>query len=111
MFLAYIIIGALTEDPGGSAVGPIFIIMDSAPQMASWVGAGKQLAIMSSLIGLTNMLPTPPLDGGQIIRNLIKRRPSKGLVPAYDKFGMLCVFCLIALALSRDIQKLIQLIF
>jgi len=111
IFVTYLTVKILTEHFRDSMGGPVSIIMDSAPRMATWVGAGKEIAILSLAIGLLNMLPLPPLDGGQIIRNLLKRWFGERWSLAYSGFGVLCVLCLIALALFGDIQKLIHLIF
>lgn len=108
--IGYLLVRTLVNNYKNALSGPVSIIMDMTPQMTSLINICKEIAIISIAIGLFNMLPLPPLDGGQIIRVLIKRLFKGKLVLAYEVFGIVCILGLLILALFGDILKLIHLI-
>lgn len=49
------------------------------------------------LLAIFNMLPIPPLDGGQLLTNLVPRGPIAQLLEAIRPFGLFIVLALIAI--------------
>ncbi|TAK56544.1 MAG: site-2 protease family protein [Gammaproteobacteria bacterium] len=48
------------------------------------------------LLALLNLLPIPPLDGGQLLRNLLPEGPATALLDRIQPFGFIIVLVLIA---------------
>jgi regulator of sigma E protease len=96
--------------PRDSVGGPIMIFY------AAGVSAGKGLyeflwmmALISINLGLLNLLPIPPLDGGQLLFVLIeaaRRRPLHGTTRAVAHYaGLVLLIALMVFALHNDAMR------
>ncbi|MGQ0428699.1 MAG: site-2 protease family protein [Gammaproteobacteria bacterium] len=84
------------------AIGWAFLMMLS--QRLELGVAGVWLASMASfgitinlLLALFNLLPIPPLDGGQLLANLVPRGPIAQLLEMIRPFGLFIVLALVAI--------------
>ncbi len=85
-----------------------FLMMLS--QMRDLGIAGQWLESMASvgvtinlLLAVFNMLPIPPLDGGQLLTNLLPRGPVASLLEAIRPWGLFIVLAMVATGLLASI--------
>jgi membrane-associated protease RseP (regulator of RpoE activity) len=62
--------------------------------------------MLNLLLGAANLMPLYPLDGGHILRTMLKPRLSPRLLGFYDRLGFVCVMGLMVLALANDASRL-----
>ncbi len=71
----------------------------------------EMVAVISTLLGLFNLLPLPALDGGRLTflayEAIAKRRASPRIEEAVHGYGMLLLLSLILLVTIGDIQRLL----
>lgn len=69
------------------------------------------MAVISISIGLMNLLPIPPLDGGrflvEIIQKLTRRTVPARVMGALSMAGMALFLCFFAFMLNQDVQRFI----
>ncbi len=92
------IIGASTEIARAVEAGP--------PDYAALV------ALLSLSLGVMNMLPIPPLDGGKVVMELVERligRPLKREVSlGFSTVGALLLFSLIGYLMYADVARIVN---
>lgn len=100
--------GEVSTDKVG---GPVEIVKTVAGAAA--VGLPdflEMVAVISSLLGLFNLLPLPALDGGRLAflgyEAIAKRRAAPRIEEAVHGYGMLLLLGLIFVITVRDIQRL-----
>lgn len=102
------IAGMITGEHAGSLMGPVGIV-DQMRQSAGggWIDFVVFAALISTVVGMTNLLPLPALDGGRmvfLVYELLARRPlNRVLEQRIHGVGMLCLLGLVAVVTLRDI--------
>lgn len=93
--------------------GPIGIVKAAA--QAAAVGLPdflEMIAIISSLLGLFNLLPVPALDGGRLVflgyEAIAKRRAKPSVEESVHGYGMLVLLALLAVVTFRDILRIVR---
>lgn len=89
-----------------------FLLLDQSQWVAApLILAGQAGIVINLVLGLVNLIPIPPLDGGRILAGLAPAR----FLPAFEKvepLGMLIVFGLLALGgLTFILHPLLQFFF
>ncbi len=64
------------------------------------------LALLSVNLGVFNLLPVPPLDGGKVLLILIERYNSRGIELGLNLTGWVVVFGLIVFTTASDVIRL-----
>ncbi len=80
---AFVLAGVLAAGPSPGA-GTDFLLANL-----------QNLVLINLFLGVFNLLPVPPFDGGHVVEGLLPRR----LVPAWQRFGRLSLLILIFLLL------------
>lgn len=85
------------------AVGWAFLMMVSQHVdlgvTGQWIGLMADWGIKINLVlAVFNLLPIPPLDGGQLLENLIPRGPFAAMLAAIRPWGLWIVLAMIALS-------------
>lgn len=102
--------GMITGEQAGSLTGPVGIV-DQMRQSArdGWIDFLVFAALISTVIGMTNLLPLPALDGGRMVflvyEALVRRPFNRLLEERIHGVGMLCLLGLIALVTVRDVAE------
>lgn len=99
------------ETAGEVIGGPISMAQQS--QMAvkeGWIGILQMAAILSIMLGIMNLLPIPPLDGGQMViafAEILRRgnRLSLNLQHGLTVVGLLFTVGLTLLAVVMDVER------
>ncbi len=64
----------------------------------TWLGLTASYGItINLLLAIFNLLPIPPLDGGQLLSNLVPRGPIAQLLDSIRPFGLFIVLALVAI--------------
>jgi len=90
--------------------GPVGVSV-YAEQAASggWLAYASLIAMLSLSLGVMNILPIPPLDGGKIALELVERvmgRPlSRAVTLGFSAVGTVLLFGLIGIIMYQDILK------
>lgn len=64
----------------------------------AWLGSMAGFGItINLLLAIFNMLPIPPLDGGQLLSNLLPHGPVTRLLDAIRPFGLFIVLAMVAI--------------
>jgi regulator of sigma E protease len=100
----------ITGAQDGSLAGPVGIV-DQLRQSADRgvLDFVVFVALISTVIGMTNLLPMPALDGGRLVFLLyeaVVRRPiSRLLEERVHAVGMVCLLCLILVVTVREVYE------
>lgn len=99
------------ETAGDVIGGPISMAQNSQTAVeAGWVGVLQMAALLSIMLGIMNLLPIPPLDGGQMViafAEILRRgsRLSLGLQQGLTMIGLVFVVGLTLLAVVMDVER------
>ncbi|ROT47701.1 RIP metalloprotease RseP [Candidatus Cardinium hertigii] len=91
--------------------GPIRIVQIFSNEFI-WDRFLELVALLSIVIGLTNLLPLPVLDGGHALFILYEmlsgRKPSDRFLKITQKWGMVILLLIMLYAFGNDIRKLLK---
>lgn len=96
----------------GSLTGPVgvSVMAEEAASAGPFSYAGL-IAMLSLSLGLMNLLPMPPLDGGKIVLEVVERvvgRPlSRAVTLGFSAAGALLLFSLIGYVMYQDIVRFV----
>ncbi|ROT47700.1 RIP metalloprotease RseP [Candidatus Cardinium hertigii] len=94
--------------------GPISIVQIFSNEFI-WDRFLELVALLSIVIGLTNLLPLPVLDGGHALFILYEmlsgRKPSDRFLKITQKWGMVILLLIMLYAFGNDIRKLLTAAF
>ena len=101
-----------TPETAGDVIGgPISMAQQSQSAVnEGWVGILQMAALLSIMLGIMNLLPIPPLDGGQMViafAEMLRRgnRLSLSLQHGLTMFGLLFTVGLTLLAVVMDVER------
>jgi regulator of sigma E protease len=100
----------ITGKQAGSLTGPVGIV-DQMRQSAAggWIDFLVFAALISTVLGMTNLLPLPALDGGRMVFLLyeaVTRRPfNRRLEQGIHGVGMVCLLALLAVVTIQDVAQ------
>ena len=91
--------------------GPIAIAQQAGQSVAlGWQAFAGFLALLSISLAILNLLPIPPLDGGQIVLFFAEwirgKKPSATIEMMLQKIGIAFVLLLTVIALTNDLGRL-----
>lgn len=110
------ILGLFNPATAGDVVSNSTSVIGIAVMSADFFAKGLAdalffMAIISISIGLMNLLPIPPLDGGrflvEIIQKVTRRTVSARVMGAVSMAGMALFLCFFAFMLNQDVQRFI----
>jgi membrane-associated protease RseP (regulator of RpoE activity) len=85
--------------------GMVLMVEDARGSLSSWTDTGEYVFMLSMLLGLTNLVPVFPLDGGHIWSDILSSRlPRLDLV--FKVSGVLVVLGLLLFSLAGDLRRL-----
>jgi regulator of sigma E protease len=101
----------VTREAPAEVKGPVGIVDDIEGEMGQgWVHALEVLAMLSTYLGLFNLLPLPGLDGGRLAfltyELATRRRPNPRVEATVHMFGIVLFFLLLILVTFKDIRNL-----
>lgn len=104
------IIRMISGEQAGSLTGPVGIV-DQMRQSASggWLDFLVITALVSTVLGMTNLLPLAALDGGRLVflayEALVRRPFNRLFEERVHAVGMLCLLALVAVVTFRDVAE------
>lgn len=110
------ILGLFNPSTAAETVSNSTSIVGIAVMSADYFAAGFQdalffMAVISISLGLMNLLPIPPLDGGrffvEIIQKVSRRQISPRVLNGISMAGMILFLGFFAIMLNQDIQRFI----
>jgi regulator of sigma E protease len=109
-FLGMLFTGKVTSV---AVAGPVGIVTTAASTVAvGWSYFFFFMALLSVNLGLINLFPFPPLDGGRIIFSLIegifKKKVNKNVEATINTIGFMLLMALIVFVTWNDIARLIS---
>lgn len=94
------------------SVGSFIAIGQIFPPRWDWFSFINILAILSIMLGVMNLLPIPALDGGHIVFTIYEmitgHRPGDKFMVRAQIIGMFLLLCIMVLAFSNDISRLLR---
>jgi len=108
VLLGYILYLMFVNGPTSAVGGPATIVkMSVVEAVADWrislSDAFSRIATISLAIGLFNMIPLIPLDGGRIVLSWINAMKKERMANAFSAVGVFMFFALILLAITSDV--------
>lgn len=91
----------LPPETGLNEVGGVVLISEIASKTATWEGAVGFGMFINLILGLTNLLPLGPLDGGRIF-HIYANEVSPRFANGFARIGTSLLFVLIAIAMLSD---------
>ena len=94
------------------SVGSFIAIGQVFPSTWNWLQFFYLLGMLSVMLGVMNLLPSPGLDGGHILFTIFEmvtgRKPSDKFMAVAQMVGMVLLLMLMMLAFGNDIGRLIK---
>lgn len=88
----------------------IAVISKSAAEQGIWAFM-QFIAMISVSLGIMNLLPIPPLDGGkfliEIIQRITRRNVPERVITGISLFGILLFLMLFVVMMNQDIQRFV----
>lgn len=110
LVLVAIIISGLFSTPTETVGGPIMMVSETKQSVTSVARAILMGALLSFSIGIFNLLPLFPLDGGRIIRAYLERLNLFKVAEGFSVVSGVFFFVLIIWAFGCDILRAIGII-
>jgi membrane-associated protease RseP (regulator of RpoE activity) len=106
--LGYLIVQLVTPSGGAVVAGPVGVVA-SATELSSFSHALIWGGLIGISMGLLNMLPIYPLDGGRIVEAALERRTKPGsvLTANYRFVSTLTLMVLIVVVITNDVVQLL----
>lgn len=94
------------------SVGSFIAMGEVFPGQWDWYAFINLLALFSIMLGVMNLIPVPPFDGGHIVITLFEmitgRKPGDKFLIVAQGIGMILLFGLMMLAIGNDITRLMR---
>jgi len=111
--MIYSLIGLVTGREKLELSGPLRIVNETGKAAALGIDYFfAMLGVLSTVLGIFNLLPVPALDGGRLIflgyEALTRRRPDARIEASIHTAGLFLLLVLIAFVTLKDLRALLQ---
>jgi len=100
-----VLVYLVAQNPLDSVSGPIGIVTIAKKESVSLSSTALFGGYISLMIGLFNMIPIYPLDGGKIIELLFKQRKARDI---FRRISIVTILSILVLAFTSDFINLLK---